>query len=86
MLTVSRRLEDGAVVVVDDADGFGAVLKPGVWESLAGLPETEKRTRIEQAVLEARTQGDPRTELERTIAENESQGQGEAHQDEGRQG
>jgi hypothetical protein len=81
-LTIKQTLEDGAVVLVDDVDGAEFVVKPGVWESLTGLPASEQRHRVELFVLEHRA--DPtggRSETDEQAMDAASQGQGEAHQD-----
>lgn len=82
-LSVKKTLEDGATVVVDDVDGFEAILKPGQWEEIAHLPASEQRTRAEQFVLANRTSGDPRTEVEQQAIETaRNASSGEAHEQE----
>lgn len=82
VLYPSQTLPDGSTVVGDaDNPNVEVILKPGQWEEIAHLPESEQRHRLRE-FLAMNTAGDPRTELERTMAENASQGQGERHEQE----
>jgi hypothetical protein len=80
-LYISQTLIDGSVVVSDaDDPNVSYVLKPGQAEELLALPESEQRHRLREILIANRAGSDPRDELTRTIAENESQGQGERHE------
>lgn len=80
-LHVKHTRADGSTVVGDSQTTEVWILKPGQWEEIAHLPYSEQRTRIDQFVEANRA--DPtggRTELEQTMVDNASQGQGEAHE------
>lgn len=83
---VKQRLDDGAVVLHDAADGAEFVIRAEQWDQLDQLPPSEQRTRVEQFVLENRA--DPtggrteRDENARETAQNASSG--EAHQEQER--
>lgn len=81
VLYPSETLPDGSTVVGDaDHPETLVVLKPGQWEQIDGLPESEQRHRLREFLAMNKAAPDPRDELTRTIAENESQGQGERHE------
>lgn len=86
-LYLSQTLPDGATVIGDDANpNVEVVLKPGQWELIAGLPESEQRHRLRELLAMNQTGPDPRSEVDQQAMETaQNAASGEAHQEGERQ-
>lgn len=80
---VTQTLPDGSTVIQDtDNPAVSVILKKGQFDEIAGLPDSEQRHRVREFL--AMNRADPtggRSELEQTMVDNASQGQGERQQD-----
>lgn len=82
MITTTRTLSDGSTVVVDDADGAEFVLKPGQFEQVQAVKADQQRAVLERLVLQNRTAGDPRSEVDQQAIETgQNAASGESHQE-----
>lgn len=85
---VKQTLEDGSTVIEDtDNPAVGVILKPGQFDQIAGLPDSEQRQRVREFLAANRadpTGGRTRRD-EETMDTARDSSSGEAHQDGERQ-